>query len=73
MKFINSFDEINSYERENIFIATLSSNIKNKIELLNELYHKLQFPEYFGFNWDALWDLLCDFSWIKQKRHNNYT
>ncbi|MES2388088.1 MAG: barstar family protein [Bacteroidota bacterium] len=38
-------------------------NVKGKSELLNALYHQLQFPGYFGFNWDAMNDCLRDFSW----------
>ncbi len=35
-------------------------------ELLKQYYDKFHFPDYFGFNWDALWDCLCDLDWIVQ-------
>lgn len=48
------------------FVVIESSN-SSKEELLNEYNAKLRFP-YFGFNWDALWDILSDLHWIEQKR-----
>jgi len=31
-----------------------------------ELYRKkLNLPDYFGGNWDALYDVLCDLSWLE--------
>ena len=40
-------------------------NIRPKIANKNELYdaYSLYFPDYFGRNWDAFWDCVCDFSW----------
>lgn len=35
-----------------------------KAELLTQLARELQFPAYFGHNWDALFDCLCDLSWL---------
>lgn len=49
------------------YIVSLKSNIISKEDLLNEYYEKMKFPEYFGFNWDALWDFLKYLDWIKQK------
>lgn len=39
------------------------SPIKNKGELLIALDQVCSFPDYFGFNWDALADSLVDFHW----------
>lgn len=43
------------------------SNIGSKETLFKQLNEKLHFPEYFGNNWDALYDCLTDFHWINQK------
>ena len=43
-------------------------NIKTEDELFAQLSSKLNFPLHFGFNWNAVYDCLRDFNWIKQKR-----
>ena len=45
--------------------------VHSKAELCDEYNKQLKFP-YFGFNWDALWDLLCDFHWIPQRHIHIY-
>lgn len=50
----------------NIFQVLIPS-VKSKQELFTELADKLHFPDYFGYNWDALIDLLCDFYWTNEK------
>jgi RNAse (barnase) inhibitor barstar len=46
------------------FIARIDeSPINNKTTLLQSLSQCCSFPDYFGFNWDALVDSLSDFSW----------
>jgi len=40
------------------------ANIHNKAQLLERFAETLKFPEYFGHNWDALCDLLCDREWF---------
>lgn len=35
----------------------------NKQQLLTALADALQFPDYFGQNWDAAWDCLTDLDW----------
>jgi RNAse (barnase) inhibitor barstar len=48
-------------------VARLPENLANKEELLQALYEQLQFPGYFGFNWDALSDCLRDFHWLASR------
>ncbi|MGO4569804.1 barstar family protein [Rhizobium sp. 2YAF20] len=42
-------------------------SMSNKQTLLERLADVLTFPAYFGFNWDALFDGLRDFSWINEQ------
>lgn len=39
-----------------------------KTELLETLARELRFPDWFGQNWDALQDALCDLSWLPRSR-----
>lgn len=47
------------------FVARLPRGLSSKDELLQALYESLQFPGYFGFNWDALSDCFRDLHWIE--------
>ncbi len=40
------------------------SNVHNKSQLFELLATSLAFPDYFGHNWDALYDVLCDDHWM---------
>lgn len=51
---------------DTVFCARIGST-KTREELFQELNKKLFFPPYFGYNWDALYDLYTDFHWINQK------
>lgn len=42
-------------------------NVNNKDELFEQLSNKLKLPDYFGFNWDALYSCLTDLHWVKQQ------
>lgn len=44
-------------------------NIYTKEELFNEFSKVLQFPSYFGKNWDAFDECFWDMEWIKDKYH----
>ena len=59
-------DDPNAYQSRMAFVARLRSGIEGKAELLDLLYRRLGFPDYFGFNWDALSDCLRDFHWVTQ-------
>jgi len=67
MKTIQFIEAPEIYFDDSAFVVLLTGLPKNKDELLQELCERLQFPEYFGFNWDALYDCLRDFNWIEKK------
>ena len=64
LKFLNN---PLSYNPEYAFVAHLSG-VTGKEELFKQLRNKLNLPDYFGFNWDALFDCLRDFHWIEQQK-----
>lgn len=57
-----------SGKEEGIFEGILNRRIDNTKQLLNEIAISLQFPKYFGQNWNALSDCLRDFHWIEMKK-----
>lgn len=44
-------------------------NISTKEDLFNKFSKTLQFPSYFGKNWDAFNECFWDMEWIKAKYH----
>lgn len=62
-KFI--FVENPEVSPEKGYTAIVPKGISSKVELLNALHELLLFPDYDGRNWDALYDLLCNFEWIE--------
>jgi RNAse (barnase) inhibitor barstar len=42
----------------------LSADIDGREALFDAYARALDFPDWFGRNWDALWDLLTDLSWL---------
>jgi RNAse (barnase) inhibitor barstar len=71
-KFINTPQ---SFGSDTAFVVHLSG-ISSKDELFKQLSVKLEMPDYFGHNWDALSDCLRDFHWIEQQKiilvHDDY-
>ena len=65
--FVSDFSITTDQDNSSAIIPAVHS----KKELLDEYNKWLKFP-YFGFNWDALWDLLCDFHWIPQRHIHIY-
>lgn len=46
-------------------IVYIKSN-KSKEELLSTFKDRFKFPEYFGMNWDALFDSLRNSEWLRE-------
>jgi hypothetical protein len=65
MKNILFLDAPATYTDPSEFVAYLPG-VKGGDELYDQLNDALKFP-YFGFNWNALYDLLRDFHWINKK------
>ncbi|HEY8210550.1 MAG TPA: barstar family protein [Myxococcaceae bacterium] len=45
-------------------VAEVPGGIKTREALLDALDQRLHFPDYFGGNWDALWECIRDLSWL---------
>jgi RNAse (barnase) inhibitor barstar len=72
LKKINYYEKLEEelnkiISNEDNFIVIISEDIKTKKQLLDELKNKINFPSYFGDNWDALNDVLSDLNWIDKK------
>jgi len=61
-------DTTGAFFSDDTFVAVLPSDILGETNLLDLLYDRLVFPGWFGFNWNALFDCLRDFSWIEEKK-----
>ena len=55
-------------ELEFVFFHVDASDVQSDSALLDAFAEAMNFPSHFGHNWDALYDLLCDLSWIPQRR-----
>lgn len=49
---------------EATLVVPIPASITTKDQLLQTLAKGLNLPTYFGWNWDALEECLCDLSWI---------
>lgn len=66
MKHIIFTEEWDRDYLSNAYIGYIPS-VATESELYTQLSDILQFPSYFGKNWDALDELYRDFSWIENK------
>lgn len=62
------FTDVPSYDTAQVFLLHIDPDITLSEELLRSLYYGLWLPGYFGFNWNALYDSLCDLNWIPRKK-----
>jgi RNAse (barnase) inhibitor barstar len=60
-----AYDDLKKRDLDATMVAFVDGT---KASTMNEFYHQLQkglkLPNYFGKNLDALYDCLCDFSWL---------
>lgn len=61
-------NDIPSYSTSEVYFARLGKEIKKTDYLINALCYLFSFPGYFGFNWNAVFDCLRDFSWVTEKK-----
>ena len=68
MKNLFYFNDISEIVLPNdSYIVNIKKNLEEKKLLFNDYAEKLNFPAYFGKNWDAMIDCLSDLDEIKQK------
>ncbi len=61
------FGKPNQASLQQCRVATLPYGISGELQLHKALSEALNFPEYYGFNWNAMSDCLRDLSWIKER------
>lgn len=61
-------DGLFPHREQDELVAYVPVDIEDGEVLLQSLAGQLQFPGYFGYNWDALWDCICDFSWTTKRK-----
>lgn len=62
------FEKTSSVDVLNALPVWIPSGLLRKRDLFSVLSQGLNFPGYFGWNWDALEECLRDLSWIEQPR-----
>lgn len=48
-------------------VARVAGDIRTTQQLFELFYRLLTLPDYFGFNWNALFDCLRDFHWVAER------
>lgn len=56
--------ELQKYDMKNTRIMVVNEDMTDIDIFFKKVSKKLEFPDYFGYNWNALNDCLQDFSWL---------
>lgn len=56
------------FDVSNACVVRIPAGLLRKRDLLTVLVRGLDFPGYFGWNWDALEECLCSLDWLKNSR-----
>jgi len=62
----NALSFVDFGAQKNDLVVQIPSNL-DKSQLLDALKEGLQFPAYFGNNWDALADVMRDLQWLPKR------
>jgi hypothetical protein len=62
------FGDVTRLRTSDDFVAELPEEITTVDQLLQAYDELLEFPGYFGFNWNAMDECLCDLQWIENLR-----
>jgi hypothetical protein len=59
---------IDFFQKKNYLIKFINGeNCKNKLNLLDQFSKALNFPDYFGKNWDAFDEVMGDLNWLNME------
>jgi hypothetical protein len=62
-------EDPSAYQEANALLVNIPRAARGKQKLLGVLAQRLNFPSYFGWNWDALEECLRDLSWLENVAH----
>ena len=60
-------DDATGFRAPNSLVVRLNGRLRRKRDLLRALANEFKFPQYFGYNWDALEECLNDLSWLGEQ------
>ena len=53
-----------------VYVARLNGqDMPDEMSVFQQFWERLEFPEYFGWNWNAFYDCLRDLQWLSSDHH----
>ncbi len=56
--------DLTGFRAPDFRVVRLKGRLRRRRDLFRALFTELKFPKYFGQNWDALEECLCDLTWL---------